>query len=260
MALGETILSRRKALALTQEQVAERLGVTPQAVYKWEKGLACPDVQLLSPLARLLETDLNTLFAYNTEPDKVELSALIERVSHLALQKDGQPAAFAEAHAALRKYPASAQLRLSMAIVLEGALVARGGGDEERQREVYALRRAQGGSCPCQSRSLRGYAAGDVGLDLLEGDAQGYGELAVEQGLGALHEARVQLGEVPLVTGFGVHARDGVYERLRLLPADDRAHEYLRVHGYAYCAAVYYEFTHLVHFGLTRHFPGLLAA
>ena len=61
------------------EQVAERLGVTPQAVYKWEKDIACPDVQLLSPLARLLETDLNTLFAYDTEPDKVELSAIIER-------------------------------------------------------------------------------------------------------------------------------------------------------------------------------------
>ena len=53
MSLGETILSRRKTLALTQEQVAERLGVTPQAVYKWEKDIACPDVQLLSPLARL---------------------------------------------------------------------------------------------------------------------------------------------------------------------------------------------------------------
>ena len=141
MTLGETILSRRKALSLTQEQVAGRLGVTPQAVYKWEKGIACPDVQLLPPLARLLETDLNTLFAYNTEPDKVELSALIERVSRLALQKDGQPAAFAEAHAALRKYPASAQLRLSMAIVLEGALAARGGGDEERQREVEEMYR-----------------------------------------------------------------------------------------------------------------------
>ena len=105
MTLGETILSRRKTLALTQEQVAERLGVTPQAVYKWEKDIACPDVQLLSPLARLLETDLNTLFAYDTEPDNVELSALIERVSRLALQKDGQEAAFAEARAALRKYP-----------------------------------------------------------------------------------------------------------------------------------------------------------
>ena len=102
MNLGETILSRRRALALTQEQVAERLGVTPQAVYKWEKGLACPDVQLLSPLARLLQTDLNTLFAYDTEPDNVELSALIERVSRLALQKDGLQAAFNEARAALR--------------------------------------------------------------------------------------------------------------------------------------------------------------
>ena len=37
--------------------------------------------------------------------------------------------------------PASAQLRLSMAIVLEGALVARGGGDEERQREVEEMYR-----------------------------------------------------------------------------------------------------------------------
>ena len=141
MNLGETILSRRRALALTQEQVAERLGVTPQAVYKWEKGLACPDVQLLSPLARLLQTDLNTLFAYDTEPDNVELSALIERVSRLALQKDGLQAAFNEARAALRKYPASAQLRLSMAIVLEGALVAQGGGDEEAQREVEDMYR-----------------------------------------------------------------------------------------------------------------------
>ena len=66
MNLGETILSRRRALALTQEQVAERLGVTPQAVYKWEKGLACPDVQLLSPLARLLQTDLNTCLLYTS--------------------------------------------------------------------------------------------------------------------------------------------------------------------------------------------------
>lgn len=141
MNLGETILSRRKALALTQEQVAERLGVTPQAVYKWEKDIACPDVQLLSPLARLLETDLNTLFAYDTEPDKVELSAIIERVSRLALQKGGQEAAFAEARAALRKYSASAQLRLSLAIVLEGALVAQGGGDAEAQREVEEMYR-----------------------------------------------------------------------------------------------------------------------
>ena len=38
MTLGETILSRRKALSLTQEQVAGRLASRPQAVYKWETG------------------------------------------------------------------------------------------------------------------------------------------------------------------------------------------------------------------------------
>ena len=63
-----------------------------------------------------LGNTLNTLSA--------RLSNIIERVSRLALQKGGQEAAFAEARAALRKYSASAQLRLSLAIVLEGALVA----------------------------------------------------------------------------------------------------------------------------------------
>lgn len=141
MQLSENILSRRKALGLTQEQVAERLGVTPQAVYKWEKGLACPDVQMLAPLASLLETDMNALFAYATDPDEVELHALIESVSRSAVQTDGMEAAFAEARAALRRYPASAQLRLSLAIVLEGALLARGDAETEKQREIEEMYR-----------------------------------------------------------------------------------------------------------------------
>ena len=152
MNLGEAILLRRRALGLTQEQVAERLGVTPQAVYKWEKDLACPDVQLLSPLARLLETDLNTLFAYNTEPDGVELSALIERLSRLGMQKDGLDTAFAEARDALRKYPASAQLRLSLAIVLEGAMMAQDRKDAKKQREIEEMYRFAAASEDARAR------------------------------------------------------------------------------------------------------------
>ena len=93
-----------------------------------------------------IRDSLNTLFAYDTEPDKAELSAIIERVSRLALQKDGLQVAFDEARAALRKYPACAQLRLSLAIVLEGALVAQGGGDAEAQREVEEMYRFAAGS------------------------------------------------------------------------------------------------------------------
>lgn len=96
---------------------------------------------MLAPLARLLETDMNALFAYAIDPDEVELHALIESVSRSAVQTDGMEVAFAEARAALRRYPASAQLRLSLAIVLEGALLARGDAETEKQREIEEMYR-----------------------------------------------------------------------------------------------------------------------
>ena len=58
MPMNEVILSRRRALGMTQEQLAERLGVTAPAVNKWEKGATCPDLMLLSPLARLLGVEI----------------------------------------------------------------------------------------------------------------------------------------------------------------------------------------------------------
>ena len=56
MDMGEMIRKRRTALGMTQEQVAQRLGVTAPAVNKWERGVTCPDIGLLPALARLLET------------------------------------------------------------------------------------------------------------------------------------------------------------------------------------------------------------
>ena len=65
MPIHTVIREKRKALELTQEQVAERLGVSASAVNKWERGNTCPDIMLLPALARLLETDvmLSTLRA-----------------------------------------------------------------------------------------------------------------------------------------------------------------------------------------------------
>lgn len=61
MKIEETIRERRLAKHLTQEQLANYLGVTAPAVNKWEKGISYPDIRLLPALARLLDTDLNTL-------------------------------------------------------------------------------------------------------------------------------------------------------------------------------------------------------
>ena len=59
--LGSRITERRKACGLTQFQVAEALGVTPQAVSKWERGLAFPDIAYLDDLAELLCVSIDAL-------------------------------------------------------------------------------------------------------------------------------------------------------------------------------------------------------
>ena len=59
--LGARIAARRRALGLTQGQVAVRMGVSPQAVSKWERGLACPDLVFIDDLAALLDLGLEEL-------------------------------------------------------------------------------------------------------------------------------------------------------------------------------------------------------
>ena len=59
--LGSRIAARRRVLGLTQGQVAIHMGVSPQAVSKWERGLACPDLVFLDDLADLLDVTIEEL-------------------------------------------------------------------------------------------------------------------------------------------------------------------------------------------------------
>ncbi len=45
--LGIRIAEQRRKRDLTQDQLAEKMGVSPQAVSKWENDLCCPDISLL---------------------------------------------------------------------------------------------------------------------------------------------------------------------------------------------------------------------
>ena len=51
MQIGDKIKKLRRKRKVTQEQLAKQLGVTPQAVSKWEEGLAYPEIHLLVPIA-----------------------------------------------------------------------------------------------------------------------------------------------------------------------------------------------------------------
>ena len=56
--IGDKILKLRKENNITQEQLANMVGVTAGAVSKWENGNSTPDITLLAPLARALDTSL----------------------------------------------------------------------------------------------------------------------------------------------------------------------------------------------------------
>ena len=68
MTMGNVIINHRKQLALTQEALAQELGVTNQAVSKWELEQACPDVMLLPVLADTFGITVDELFG--REPKK----------------------------------------------------------------------------------------------------------------------------------------------------------------------------------------------
>ncbi len=74
---GEQIAQRRKALGMTQKQLAEKLYVTDKAVSKWERGINYPDLGTMEPLAQALETTPAVLLGLeDAERDEMLRSAM----------------------------------------------------------------------------------------------------------------------------------------------------------------------------------------
>lgn len=65
--LGKRIVQNRKRLGLTQDALAEKLGVTAQAVSKWENDQSCPDITMLPKLAEIFGTTTDVLLGVAEE-------------------------------------------------------------------------------------------------------------------------------------------------------------------------------------------------
>lgn len=66
--IGQNIAYYRKEKGITQEQLSEICGVSPQAVSKWENDISCPDITLLKPLARVFCVSVDKLLDDGAEP------------------------------------------------------------------------------------------------------------------------------------------------------------------------------------------------
>lgn len=75
MSIGKNIAKYRKEKGLTQEELGAKLGVTNQAVSKWESEVSMPDVMLLPEIANALNVTLDDLYSIAKEPEKISCSA-----------------------------------------------------------------------------------------------------------------------------------------------------------------------------------------
>ena len=71
MTIGEKISFERKRLGLTQDALAQKMGVTNQAVSKWESDLSCPDIMLLPELAKIFGVTIDELFGNTSDKEIV---------------------------------------------------------------------------------------------------------------------------------------------------------------------------------------------
>lgn len=79
MTIGKRIAALRKEKGLTQEELADHMGVSPQAVSKWENDQTCPDISALPKLARLLGVSVDELLEGKQELPAVRVLPPAER-------------------------------------------------------------------------------------------------------------------------------------------------------------------------------------
>ena len=77
MSFGSTIKRLRKEKGFTQEQLANLLNVTPQAISRWENNSAMPDISLLIPIANVFSVSTDTLLEVDVEKNREHISDFV---------------------------------------------------------------------------------------------------------------------------------------------------------------------------------------
>ncbi len=115
--IGNTIANLRRQKGLTQEQLAQMVGVSTPAVSKWETGASYPDITLLSPVARALGTNVDTLLCFSPELSDDQAAAFAAELAAIA-KKEGGLRALTRMRELLHTYPENPALLLHTASVL----------------------------------------------------------------------------------------------------------------------------------------------
>ncbi len=108
MKIGENIRRLRRERELTQEILAEFLGVTFQSVSKWERGESCPDISMLPAIASFFNVTTDELLDVNGNERKAKIKAYIDEYNDLRMKNS--PYIFERISKAVREFPGDYEL------------------------------------------------------------------------------------------------------------------------------------------------------
>lgn len=115
--LGENLRTYRLQKGLTQEQVADVFGVSPQAISRWENGSAYPDVTLLPGIAMYFDVSLDTLLGMDKLRDADAINEIHRRV-HTLVSEQRYAEATTLLKDSLKRYPNNSGLLIELCGVL----------------------------------------------------------------------------------------------------------------------------------------------
>ena len=138
--LGQKIRELRRRDGRTQEALAEALGVTAQAISRWESNGGYPDMEMIPSIANYFHISIDELFGYNNERSK-KIDELSTKIDQMNFQNNGEDinidACISFARNALIEFPDNEKIMLSLASVLYNAGYVRYGEHNLSDDEGY---------------------------------------------------------------------------------------------------------------------------
>ena len=140
--LGNNIRQLRRRGKRTQEQLAEALGVTSQAVSRWESGGCFPDMNLIPSIANYFGVSIDELFGYTNQREQ-RIDDLVTQIYEMKWKNNGVDRNIDECIAFARdtlvEFPGNDKLMLSLASVLLTAGYVRYGECHLVNEEGYTI-------------------------------------------------------------------------------------------------------------------------
>ncbi|MDD5901211.1 MAG: helix-turn-helix transcriptional regulator [Lachnospiraceae bacterium] len=120
--LGEKIKELRKRDGRKQEDLAKALGVTAQAVSRWEAGGCYPDMNMIPPIANYFHVSIDSLFGYNNDREE-KIREYVQKANRFFIENDSNSTDTSEIINYLKKgleeFPGEPELMRLLAMALQ---------------------------------------------------------------------------------------------------------------------------------------------